>query len=171
MKALRATAALLAGAVLTLTAPAGAQWSAGGGAGPAAAPSSGFAGAAASPMRRRNPPGGDFTDRARRSRNPGEWQQPRRPLRDRETGPYWWGGYGYAAYGWDDGFSADESAVEVIGGRARFEYDRGYPYEHYSTPRTLRPSYRAERGEPSCEVERTRDRRTRGIVEVRVCRN
>ena len=137
MKALGATAILLAGAALSLAFPASAQVGARSGGGvivgvpaPSAAPA---------------------------------------PGRNR-----WWGGglagdgAGYAS---NQGyFGQGAEGFEVSGGGARFEYDRGYPYDHYRGPRSERPSYRAERGEPSCDMVWTRDR-SGGRVAVRVCRN
>jgi len=88
-----------------------------------------------------------------------------------------WRGYGlYLGYGgWPEGrrgYFADAGEVlGVSGGRVDYDYDRGYPYDHYS--RGSEPAY-AERSEPrmrSCVTQWTAARRSGGRVPVRVCRN
>ena len=138
MKALGATAILLAGAALSLTVPASAQVGARSGGGvivgvpaPSAAPA---------PHPNRWWSGGLAGDRAGYASNRGYFDQGA------------------------DGF-------EMSGGGARFDYDRGYPYDRYRGPRSEPPSHRVERGEPSCDMVWTRDRRGGDPVGVRVCRN
>jgi len=89
---------------------------------------------------------------------------------------YGYGGIGYdpliagGAYGY---YTQDGGPPRVSGGRAQFDYDRGYPYEYYSGPRTgiemseAEPSYRPR----ECETETARDHRAGRDVSVRVCRN
>jgi hypothetical protein len=146
-------------------------------------------------------PGGqwrtDFTDRRRGRQggfNGGYWSdfergpdQPRERCRKRgrcrgaglfNPGYY---GYGYGgitydrliaggAYGY---YTQETDRPAVEGGRAYFDYDRGYPYEYYSgpAPRLRMGEGRPERGSRECAPEWTRDQRTGRDVSVRVCRN
>ncbi len=93
-----------------------------------------------------------------------------------------WGyGYGYGGEhermiaGGEFGYfnqEGDEPSME--NGRPRYDYDRGYPYEHYRGERGMMmsegPGDYGSRSR-SCETERTHDRRSGRQVEVRVCRN
>ena len=91
----------------------------------------------------------------------------------------YYGGYGYGSIG-DDSllanaygyFAQDGSGVEARNGGARFDYDRGYPYEFYSAgePRETRVARRDYRSR-ECSMEATRDRHSGRQVDVRVCRN
>lgn len=65
----------------------------------------------------------------------------------------------------EQGFFRDGDAVRTPGGVA-YDYDRGYPYDHYREPPPLR---RAEApAEPVCTIERVRG--PEGPGEVRICR-
>ena len=59
----------------------------------------------------------------------------------------------------------------MVNGRARYDYDRGYPYDFYRERSEQNGGYEAASREPYCETERTRDRRSGQQVPVRVCRN
>lgn len=159
MKALRATATLLAGAVLSLAVPAAAQLSAGssgGGRGLTA-----VSGGTLAPSSRSGP---GFVPGDPRPR-------PGRPGRNRWHFSGGLAGEG-AAYARNRGyFEQGAEGFAMSGAQPRFDYDRGYPYDHYRGPRNEPPIYGAERGERSCAIEATRDRSTGRLVEVRVCRN
>lgn len=90
-------------------------------------------------------------------------------------------GYGYGGITYDPliaggayGYYTQETAGPTVeGGRARFDYDRGYPYEYYggARPRLGMSEGRPERGPRECATEPTRDRHTGRELSVRVCRN
>lgn len=77
--------------------------------------------------------------------------------------------HGYRDYGYFSGPGA--AGAQAWGGEAHYEYDRGYPYDHYRGVADHAP--RLAHAEPvrRCRTEWTRDRRTRAQVQVRVCAN
>ena len=175
MKTLRAAAAAILISSCLAAAPATAQ-SGGSSAGawmvPLNQPRLGPDGGAGRPGR---PGGGGWWNDGRHDRH--DWRK--RCLRRRTCGYYGFGGYGYGGIG-DDSllanaygyFAQGGSGVEARGGSARFDYDRGYPYEYYSDgergeTRVARRDYRSR----ECAMEATRDRRSGRQVDVRVCRN
>lgn len=177
MKAVRATAALLAGAALTLAFPVQAQWSQSSGS------SAIFhAPAAGSPVGGSDwSSPGPFSEEMRRGGASDGERDRRRPRRDRYGQRYGWqggfylpgGGYVYddPGFGPDRGyFSQNGERPLKSGGQAYFDYDRGYPYEHYNEPRHDEDR-RLARAEPSCEMAWTRDLSNGDLVPVRVCRN
>jgi hypothetical protein len=115
-----------------------------------------------------------FSD-GREWRDGGRHGRPSRPDRPRRRDIAGFGGYGIG-YGSDfnrDGgyFATQGETPAVANGRARYDYDRGYPYDYYrggpersgGDETALRDSY--------CETQWTRDRRSGEQVPVRVCRN
>ena len=166
------------------------------GAGAADAQSAGFisgartsSGASMTPMNQPQPRAGGGTDGRGGGWRNGDGRDDRQRWRRRcirrgSCGFYGYGGYGYGyGYGYgsigDDsllanayGYFAQEGGVEARNGGARFDYDRGYPYEHYSQGQAretiggVRDYRRRE-----CSVESTRDHRSGRQVDVRVCRN
>ena len=100
--------------------------------------------------------------------------------RDRDGDGFDYGyGYGIGYGGSIDGdrgyFAEDAGAPEVANGHARYDYDRGYPYEYFAE-REREPAYAGRRSDVAprvrgCETEWTQDRRSGRQVSVRVCRN
>jgi hypothetical protein len=117
----------------------------------------------------------------RRGGGSGDWQDPPKPRRERHRNRHgWWGGgylYGGAGYdGWGYGrdqgyFSQSGERPLASNGQAYFDYDRGYPYDHYSEGRRDDEERSAARVGQSCEMEWTRDLADGDLVPVRVCRN
>jgi hypothetical protein len=71
-------------------------------------------------------------------------------------------------------FRQDGLEPAVRNGKVLYDYDRGYPYDHYSGgPRihTSEAPHEYEARSRECVTEWTHDRRTRQQVPVRVCRN
>ena len=160
--------------------------------GVSAAPAAG--GGIMAPAHQFTPRPGDFTRRpgwrsdwadGNRPDHRGGWRKrclQRERCRGRDHGyVYGYGyGYGYAGIAFDPliagamgYFVQDGDRPRVVDGRARFDYDRGYPYEYRyeGRPRVelseAVPEYRVGQ----CTDEQTRDRRTGRDVAVRVCRN
>ena len=177
MKTFRAAALLLALAASATSLPASAQFSArvsGGQSAVTIAP--------AAPAASRGFERGDFPlpivpgfSDGREWRDGGRPGRPSRPHRPRPRGFVGFGGYGIG-YGGDldrdrGYFATAGEAPAVANGRARYDYDRGYPYDYYrggpersgGDETALRDSY--------CETQWTRDRRSGEQVPVRVCRN
>ena len=111
--------------------------------------------------------GDDWDDKCRRRR----WCK--RP--DRSDYGYAYGsGYGMIGGGEPGFFVQSGDAPEVVNGHARYDYDRGYPYDYYAEPTPRRSAYGRRDSAPRaryCETELTRDRRTGEQVSVRICRN
>lgn len=106
-------------------------------------------------------------------------ERPRRPRGDDGDG-FGWDYYGYGdgsgvqePIGYRDyGYFDQQRDGRTRSGRGGFDYDRGYPYDHY------RESAADERGESDyadaasvtrCRVTWTRDRKSREQVPVRIC--
>ena len=98
------------------------------------------------------------------SGRPGRGHEPRRRHRR----------HGFALFGWSGGYGADRAEVLAGGGfftegaqtrstngSVVYDYDRGYPYEHYRRPR--------ERSEPQ-EAQPAQGWRCSSEQAVRVCR-
>ena len=86
-----------------------------------------------------------------------------------------YGGYAYDGLGYYSvsrsrhiGFFAQGGEVGVANGRGQFDYDRGYPYDHYAYSEAGEDAVFAPR-EHWCSTQWVRDGRER--VPVRVCRN
>ncbi len=109
----------------------------------------------------------DGPDRPNRPDRP---DRPDRP-RKRDRSPY---GYGIVYGGSIDPdlgyFASRGSSRRIVNGRVEYDYDRGYPYDHYSYSREAEAP-RHTRREAWCETEWTRDHSGGGRVPVRVCRN
>lgn len=184
MKALRATAALLAGVALTLAVPVQAQGSNGTSSRSSSAMhSADFLPAANSGQVTIWRGTGSYTPhpRARRER---DGSHDRRGYRLGRAGTRhgWWGGVylpGGGGYFHDSiGFGPDRGYFSQSGerpltsnGQAHFDYDRGYPYEYYYEEAREDRDRNAARAEPSCEMDWTRDLTDGDLVPVRVCRN
>lgn len=68
-------------------------------------------------------------------------------------------------------FTTEGAAPQVVGGHVRYDYDRGYPYDHYS--RAIEPDFAVEASQRQsyCVTKWTRGRRGGESVPVRICRN
>lgn len=112
-------------------------------------------------------PGGFANDeRGRRRRN------------DDDYGWYFGGGYGgygvQEPHGYRDHGYFDQRKAELArsrSSRGAFEYDRGYPYDYYGGDREDRNEAELAMAEPvtRCRMQWTRDRRSGGQVQVRIC--
>ena len=116
---------------------------------------------------------------------PGRIDRPDRPNRPhrrhrRHRDDVYDHGYGYA-YGYGIGiggvidpdrgyFATGGEAIQVGSGHVDYDYDRGYPYDHYR-PGEQETAYDMP-GRPSyCETRWTRDGQSKDRVPVRICRN
>ena len=185
MNALRATAALLAGAALTLAIPVQAQWS--------REPTSGGSAIMMSPAALRAAGSerqvrifrgtSNFTERAGHGGISDGSQERLRRRRGRSS-PHneAWGGiyvpsggdyhYNSPGLGPDRGYFSQSGERPLISnGQARFDYDRSYPYEYYYEEPSEDMDRSIARAEPSCEMNWTRNLATGDLVPVRVCRN
>lgn len=73
---------------------------------------------------------------------------------------------------WDDGYFARGDGVSTGENRARFHYDRSYPYDY--ALREAEPDWAPEEAEERvayCETRTVRDGRRGGTDSVRICRN
>ncbi len=182
MKMLGATAAALLFAAAAMAAPAGAQISSSpsgagtlqGGIRHAAPRTPGLYSRPASPGRR------SWNDEGPRDRD----HRPNRCFRKGRCAH--WGlygyGYGYGGIGHQDMIAGGRYGYFSQGGETRglshgrpvYDYDRGYPFEHYSDGG--RSAWSEGAGNRyartrDCSTETTRDRRTGRQVDIRVCRN
>lgn len=89
---------------------------------------------------------------------------------------YYDGGYGvqdphgYRDYGYFSGPGA--AGAEASGGKAHYDYDRGYPYDHYDAGEEADGEGVAyAESVRRCRLQWTTDRRTRAKVQVRICSN
>lgn len=106
-----------------------------------------------------------------RHRRPDAGRGHRRRNGDEGAWPYWAGGVALEDYPEPGrgGFFADGEALPTRGGVV-YDYDRGYPYDHYRD-RPDRPQRRerfADEGMARCSVERVPGRG--GPTDVRICR-
>ena len=100
---------------------------------------------------------------------PGRPDRPRR--RDRNEYHY---GYGAESGNYldpDRGYFAEGGEARATADGVRYDYDRGYPYDHYRGSPGRQAGYEAASREPYCDMKWTRDRRSGQQVSVRVCRN
>lgn len=113
-------------------------------------------------------PGGFASDERGRRRRDGD-----------DAGWYFGGGYGEGygvqePHGYRDRGYFDQRGAEAKRGRTArgdFEYDRGYPYDHYRGDAGDMGERDLALAEPvtRCRMQWTQDRRTREQVEVRIC--
>lgn len=113
-------------------------------------------------------PGGFASDERGRRRRDGD-----------DAGWYFGGGYGEGygvqePHGYRDRGYFDQRRAEAKRGRTArgdFEYDRGYPYDHYRGDAGDMGERDLALAEPvtRCRMQWTLDRRTREQVEVRIC--
>lgn len=95
-------------------------------------------------------------------------------VKRQDTQPVLLPGIGYAEtvrqFSWDDGaFSYRGGGVSLEDGKARFHYDRSYPYEY--VPVEIEPELEREAPrEAYCEVTPVRGERGQQAT-VRICRN
>ena len=101
--------------------------------------------------------------------------QERQHRKLRNHGLLGYGGYAYDSFGYYSvsrsrhiGFFAQGGESGVANGRGQFDYDRGYPYDHYAYGEAGDEVAYAAR-EHWCSTQWVRDGRER--VPVRVCRN
>ena len=110
----------------------------------------------------------------RDDRRPDRPPRPHPPDRPRRRDAFGFGGYGIGFGGYLDPdrgyFATGGEASTAANGRVDYDYDRGYPYDHYRGP-ARHGAYETASREPYCETEWTRDRRSGQQVSVRVCRN
>lgn len=175
MKTLRAAAALVALCGIAIAPPALAQSG-----GSVSGPGSFMAPAAPAPANSRGFERGNFPLPIVPGFEDGrEWRDGSRPgLPDKPNTPWWRDpfGFGYGiGYGRDldrdRGYFARGGEASAANGRVRYDYDRGYPYDHYREGPERNDGYESASREPFCEMEWTRDRRSGQQVPVRVCRN
>ena len=177
MKTLRAATAVLALGGIAMAPPALAQSRVGNFGGQSAS-----AIAPAAPAPSRGFERGDFPlpivpglSDGREWRNDGRPGRPHKPDRQRRRHWFGYGGYGIGFGGDFDPdrgyFASGAEAPAVANGHARYDYDRGYPYDHYRGSPERNGSYETGSRETICETEWTRDRRSGQQVPVRVCRN
>lgn len=182
MKTLRSTLTLVMLGGMAVAAPALAQsaGSSGGGqsasvlapAAPRPAPSRGFEpGNFPLPIVPGFSDGREWRDGAGPTR-PGRPGKPDRPRR-RDFYGYGYGiGFGGTIDGADRGYFATGGEPPAVRNRhVDYDYDRGYPYDHYSGRPEREVAYGRASREAYCETEWTRDRRSGQQVPVRVCRN
>ncbi|HEV2747628.1 MAG TPA: hypothetical protein VGW34_10060 [Allosphingosinicella sp.] len=159
-----AAAAIAALTVTAIASPAASAERGGGGDPGASPPSSAYVDAAISrghgpSGRHRGFGGGGWRDQVwdgRWSRHHGLFRKRGFFGRDRLGG-------GYAGFGgWGVG-------VTLANGPVLYDYDRGYPYDHFNYGERGEPDYAPRR--PRCDTEWTWDARAREEVPVRVCRN
>lgn len=104
----------------------------------------------------------------------------RRRRRGGEDFGFWTGGgygegygvrdpHGFRDYGYFSGPGA--AGADSWGGEAHYEYDRGYPYDHYRGAQDDGASLAQADPIRRCRTEWTSERRTRARVQVRICAN
>ena len=103
---------------------------------------------------------------------PNRDERRRHMLRDRDALGY---GYGYDGLGYYSvsrsrhiGFFAEGGDAGVANGRAFYDYDRGYPYDHYAYQDEAEEIVHLPR-EQRCSTQFVRERGE--PISVRVCRN
>lgn len=79
-------------------------------------------------------------------------------------------GYGYLPSR-DSGFASGGERSRSRDGYVAYDYDRGYPYDHYRPRERRESAYQSAQRERSCEVEWVRGGQSGQRVPVKVCRN
>jgi hypothetical protein len=97
-------------------------------------------------------------------------EERRNPRRFRTFGYYGYGGVGALIDNRESGFFDGAGDVEAVNGSARYDYDRGYPYDHFNERRGAAMERRSERA-TRCDTVIAWDGGERREVPVRVCRN